>query len=58
MRKATIENPSTKQQPEEEVTADGNRDWASYLALMDTFPFWFNIVTPADRWRQAGNVTA
>ncbi|MEX3647264.1 alkyl sulfatase C-terminal domain-containing protein [Mycolicibacterium porcinum] len=29
------------------VKVDGNRDSVSeFIGLMDTFPFWFNIVTP------------
>ncbi|WP_396913839.1 alkyl sulfatase C-terminal domain-containing protein [Mycolicibacterium sp.] len=29
------------------MKVDGNRDSVSdFIGLMDTFPFWFNIVTP------------
>ncbi|MGW4098961.1 alkyl/aryl-sulfatase [Mycobacterium sp. NPDC004974] len=32
---------------QKKVTVDGNRDSVSeFIGLMDTFPFWFNIVTP------------
>ena len=29
------------------ITIDGNRDsFNEFVGLLDTFPFWFNIVTP------------
>ncbi|MFN6545918.1 alkyl/aryl-sulfatase [Mycolicibacterium nivoides] len=32
---------------QKKVTVDGNRDSVTeFIGLMDTFPFWFNIVTP------------
>ena len=32
---------------QKKITVDGNRDSVTeFIGLMDTFPVWFNIVTP------------